>query len=197
MSNTASNVTAAKPAVTGAISIAPVGTTLPTTAVAELADAFKSMGYVSEDGVSDDISKTMSKTKAWGGDVVLSSEDSFEESFKFKLIEVLNVDVLKFAFGAANVSGTLSTGISVAKKAGNDTPVSIVIDSILKGGVLKRTVIPSGVLSGIGSIVQKMNEAMGIDCTVDCQTDGSGATSHEYFKAPTTSGGNGGGTEED
>lgn len=188
MANTASNVTAAKPGVAGAISIAPVGTTLPTTADGTLATGFASLGYVSEDGVSDDISKSMFKVKAWGGDVVLSGEDSFEESFKFKLIEVLNLDVLKFGFGSANVTGTsLSTGISVKKKAGNDTPVSIVIDTILNGGVLKRVVIPNGVLSGIGSIVQKMNEATGIDCTVDCLVDASGNTSYEYIKKPSTS----------
>lgn len=189
MANTASNVTAAKPAVTGAISIAPVGTTLPTTADGTLATGFESMGYVSEDGVSDDISKSMFKVKAWGGDVVLSGEDSFEESVKFKLIEVLNVNVLKFGFGAANVTGTsLSSGIKVEKKAGNDKPVSIVIDTILNGGILKRQVIPKGVLSGVGSIVQKMNEAMGIDCTVDCLVDGNGNTTYEYFKQPTTPG---------
>lgn len=188
MANTASNVTAAKPAVTGAISIAPVGTTLPTTADGTLATGFESLGYISEDGVSDDISKSMFKVKAWGGDTVYSGEDSYEEAVKFKLIEVLNLAVLKFGFGSANVTGTsLATGIKVEKKAGNDTPVSIVIDSILNGGVLKRMVIPSGVLSGIGSIVQKKNEVMGIDCTVDCQTDSSGNTSYEYFKKPSTS----------
>lgn len=188
MANTASNVTAAKPAVAGAISIAPVGTDLPTSAVATLGSAFKSMGYVSEDGVTNDISKTMNKFKAWGGDVVLAGEESFEEAFKFKLIEVLNLDVLKFGFGAGNVSGTLATGISVSKKAGNDTPVSIVIDTILNGGVLKRVVIPKGVLSGIGSIVSKINELMGIDCTIDCLVDDSSHTSYEYIKAPSTNG---------
>lgn len=192
MANTASNVTAAKPAVTGAISIAPLGTQLPTSADGTLATAFKNMGYISEDGVSNDITKTMNKFKAWGGDVVMESEDGFEESYKFKLIEVLNVDVLKFGFGDANVSGTLATGITVNTKPGNDTPVSIVIDTILNGGVLKRVVIPKGVLSGIGTIVSKLNELTGLDCTVDCMAgDSSGATSKKYFKTPSTPPGSG------
>jgi len=184
MSNTASNVSAAKPRTTGAIFVAPVGTTLPTTANGTLEAAFKDLGYISEDGTSEDVSKNMTKIKAWGGDVVLLSEDSFENTIKFKLLEILNLDALKFAFGSSNVTGTaLATGISVSKKRGNDTPVAIVIDTILTGGVLKRTVIPKGTLSGIGTIVQKANDTIGLDCTIDCAADASGNTSYDYYKS--------------
>jgi len=52
MSNSAANVSAGKPKVTGAIFSAPAGSTLPTTAAADLDNAFVSLGYVSEDGVT-------------------------------------------------------------------------------------------------------------------------------------------------
>lgn len=182
MGNNPANVTTSKPKVAGAIHIAPYGTALPTDAVTPLSSAFKCMGFVSQDGVSEDVTKTMNKFKDWGGDIVLSAEESFENTYKYKLLEVLNVDVLRFGFGDENVTGTLESGLTVTKKAGNDTPRVIVIESILNGNIAKRTVIPQGVLSGIGTIVQKKNDLQGIDCTIDCIATSSGATSFDYYK---------------
>ena len=50
MANTVANVSAGKPAVGGAIYIAPSGTTLPTDCTTALGTAFKALGYCSYDG---------------------------------------------------------------------------------------------------------------------------------------------------
>lgn len=49
--STVSNVTAAKPRTGGAIYRAPLGTAIPTDATTALAEAFKALGYLSEDGL--------------------------------------------------------------------------------------------------------------------------------------------------
>ena len=52
----------------------------------------------------------------------------------------------------------------------------------LRGGALKRVVIPSGVLSELGDIVYKDDEAIGYEVTLDCMPDGSGNNHYEYIK---------------
>ena len=93
--STAANVSAAKPKIGGAISYAPVGTTLPTDAVTELNEAFTSLGYISEDGFKNSSSITSNKVKAWGGDVVLVVQSDSSDECSFTLIESTNPDVLK------------------------------------------------------------------------------------------------------
>lgn len=71
MAQTSSNVTGATPKVSGAVWRAPLGTAVPTDATSELAEAFKSLGYISEDGMTNSNSPSGEAIRAWGGDPVL------------------------------------------------------------------------------------------------------------------------------
>lgn len=175
------NVTSAKPKVGGAISVATLGSTLPTDAKTALDKAFKSLGYISEDGLTNLNSPETDNVKAWGGKNVLNMMTSKEDTFKFKLLEVLNIDVLKTVYGSSNVTGDLTTGIKIASK--NDEPEQFawVVDTILKGNVLKRIVIPSASITEIGDISYKDDDAIGYDCTISSVPDSAGATHYEYM----------------
>lgn len=179
--NKASNVTAGKPKITGAIFRAPVGSTLPTAAKTELDAAFKCLGYVSEDGVTNSNSPESEQTKAWGGDVVLSTQTEKPDTFQFKLIEAKNVDVLKMVYGDSHVAGTLDTGITVDVTAEDPGPAAYVIDMILKDGDLKRIVIPSASISEMDDIVYNDSEPVGYDVTLTATADDTGCTHHEYI----------------
>lgn len=179
--NKASNVTAGKPKITGAIFRAPTGTTLPTDAKTELDTAFKCLGYVSEDGVTNGNSPESEQTKAWGGDVVLSTQTEKPDTFQFKLIEAKNVDVLKMIYGDSHVTGDLDTGIKVDVTAEDPGPAAYVIDMILKDGDLKRIVIPSASISEMDDIVYNDSEPVGYDVTLTATADDTGCTHHEYI----------------
>ena len=151
MAQTVSNVSAGKPAVGGAASVAPLGTTLPTDATTALANTFKGLGYISEDGLVNSNSPETEQSKAWGGDVVLTPLTEKPDTYQFTLIEVLSADVLGFVYGTNNVSGTLATGITVEAKAEQDAGHVMVFDMIMRGGVLQRIVVPHAEITEIGA----------------------------------------------
>lgn len=184
---TTSNVTSAKPKVGGAMFRAPLGTALPTDAVSDLAAAFKCLGYIDQDGVKNNISKTSDEERAWGGDVVNVLETDHSDQFSTNLIESLNLDVLKTVFGDDNVSGTLADGIAIKVNAQEKEDAVYVIDMILKGGVLKRIVIPVGRVTEIAEIEYSETASTGYGVTITAQAGADGDTHKEYIKAAASS----------
>lgn len=174
-------VTAAKPKAGGAVSTAVAGTRVPTDATSALAKAFKGLGYISEDGLTNENTMETESIKAWGGQVVNSVQTEKTDTFTYKLLEALNVDVLKEVYGADNVEGTLETGITVKANSKELPEHPLVVDTILKGGVLKRIVIPLAKVKTIGEIKYGDAEVLGYELTVDALPDEHENTHYEYI----------------
>ena len=183
MATTATNVTVGKPKVGGAVHWAPLGTTLPTSATAALNEAFVDLGYVSEDGLTNNNSPESDTVKAWGGDTVLSLQTDRPDTFSLTLLEAMNEDVLKTVYGSDNVTKDGSGNITVKATADTMPSGSWVFDMIVKGGRAKRIVVPNGTISELGDIVYKDDEAVGYNVTITDVPDTNGVYHYEYITA--------------
>ena len=178
----AKNVTAAKPKVGGAIWCAPLGTALPTDAKSDLDPEFKSLGYISKDGLTNANSPSNENTAAWGGDTVHTYQTEKPDTFQFQLIEALNAEVLKAVYRDDNVTGDLETGLTVKANAKEQQDACWVVETILNGDTVKRVVVPCAKITEIEDIVYKDDEALGYGVTISATPDSAGNTHYEYLK---------------
>lgn len=183
MSNNAQYVTAGKPKKGGSAYRAPLGSKLPVSATEALDPAFKSLGYISEDGLTNANSPASDKIKAWGGDTVLNYQTEKPDTFKFNMIEALNLEVLKAVYGDDNVSGDLTAGIHVKANSTEQVECCWVFDMVMKGNVAKRIVVPCASVTAVEEIVYKDNGAVGYNTTISAVPDEGGDTHHEYMIA--------------
>lgn len=183
MATTATNVTVGKPKVGGAVHWAPLGTTLPTSATAALNAAFVDLGYVSEDGLTNNNSPESDTVKAWGGDTVLSLQTDRPDTFALTLLEAMNSDVLKTIYGSSNVTADGNGNLTIKATAEEMPSGSWVFDMILKGGRAKRIVVPNGTISELGDITYKDDEAVGYNITITDVPDTNGVYHYEYITA--------------
>lgn len=166
MSNNANYVSAGKPKIGGAIYRAPLGTALPTNAKDALDQAFEGVGYISDEGLTNQNNQDVSTVHAWGGDEVMSAVQNQSDRFVFTMIEAMNIVALKTVYGAKNVSGTLADGITIRKNSDLQDNFAWVCDMILNDNVLKRIVVPSAQVMEVGDIQYVDGEAIGYPTTI-------------------------------
>lgn len=176
-------VSNSKPKVGGAVHVAPAGSTLPTDATTALDAAFKSLGYCSEDGMTNNNSRETAEVKAWGGDVVMNPQTGHTDSFKVTLIDCTNTDVLGVVFGSSNVTGALGTGLTIKANADPLPEQCWAVETVHLDGTLHRFVIPKGQVTEVGEVTYKDDEAIGYEITIAAHPDSSGNTHYEYLKS--------------
>lgn len=175
------NVSAGKPMIGGAVHVAPIGTTLPTSVSAALAAAFKDLGYMSDAGLVNDGSRASQAIKAWGGVTVLTIQTEKNDIWTFTMIECKNVEVLKQVFGESNVTVSGTGAITVTVNADELEAYSWVFDILLSDGSIKRCVLPYAKITNVGNINYTDSSAIGYETTLTALPDSSGNTHYEYI----------------
>lgn len=177
--NSTANVTAGKPKLTGSVFTAPEGTALPTDATTALAEAYKCLGYSSEDGLTNTITRESETVKAWGGDTVLTPQTEYEEAFGLTLIEPLRKEVLEVIYGSDNV--TEGSQLRTVTANSEELPNRVwVFDMVMSNGKARRVVVPKAKVTEIGDITYTDNEPVGYELTVTAVPDSNGNTSYIY-----------------
>lgn len=157
-------------AVTGAVYVAPTGTSAPTTSSSALDAAFVDLGYVSADGITENIDRTTNQIRAWqNGSLVreVTSEGTYSVDMTF--IET-NEAVLELYYGTTNSSGEFN--IDPTSTGGRQ---SFVID-VVDGSSVERIYIPAGEITSVGTRTLASGEAVGYQVTITAYAD-TGSTS--------------------
>jgi hypothetical protein len=107
----------------GGVSLAPLGTALPTDVSTALADTYKHGGYVTSDGFDREEKVDTDTILALGGDVVKVVKKGTSATVSFTFLEYLNPVVQKAIYGDDNVSITEATA-----EHGNQLNITGVVD---------------------------------------------------------------------
>lgn len=154
--------------VSGEVSVGLTSATAPASAAAVLT-GFDGLGYVSEDGVTETLDRTIDDIKAWqNAATVRSVVSDASVSYQFTLIET-TVNVIETALGVTvTQSATEGTYTIVAGSTGGRK--SFVVD-VIDGATLKRIYIAEGEITELGDTVYASGEAIGYDVTLKAYSD--------------------------
>jgi len=167
---------------TGAVNIAPIGTSLPTDATSTLT-GFTACGYVSEDGVTLSQNYSTNNIKDWSRATVRTLLDEFTGEITFKFIQT-GYDELCAIFGDDHVSQdngklTVEIGAHLAE------PQCFAFN--MKDGDAKvRIVLPNAQATPDGDISFVANEPISWGVRLTCNADEDGESIYIYTDPGTT-----------
>lgn len=181
MANNAANVNVA---VTGVVSVAPEGTSAPTSAVSALNVAFKPVGYISSDGVTESRERSTSNIVAWqNSDVVRTVITEASLKVMFSMLETNETSLELFYGSALNpVGGQID--IVPGQTGGRQ---AIVIDYV-DGASLVRLYLPHAEVVEVEDSVLTSGDAVMYGVTIQSYPDSTtGASGTKWFSALDTS----------
>lgn len=178
----ADNVAFAKGGVSGTMYRAPKGTPLPTDATTPLPDAWKSVGYIGEDGLTFSEDTDTTSINEMSGNAVKTMVSSYSETVQFVMIET-NEHSLKERYGDKNVTwDDAKHAYSFAHRIPDGEGCPHVIEIMKTNGYVERTVIPDGAPSEFGDIQLHGSDGVGYDETMAMNASAliGGATAVTY-----------------
>lgn len=167
--------------ITGDVRVAPLGTTMPTDPTATYGTAVRTLGYISEDGVTFSNDQDTTEFTAWqNGTIVRRYISGSSTSFGFTALE-WNYDTVSLFFPGSTVAtaGDVTT-ITIKNPASITKAFAVdVVDGYLADGTTPRVlrwIVPKGQLTDRGDISFTSGDPAGLEMTVTAYPDASGTT---------------------
>lgn len=159
-------------AVTGALSVAPIGTTAPTGTASVLA-THVDLGYIGEDGVTETQpgAGDVNRIKAWqDGATVRTIRTPSEDlpTWSFVLLET-KLEVIELYY-KTSVTQTVTEGQYDINADATDEGHDFVLD-VVDGAELERVHIPRGFVSEVGDKVYANGSPIGYEVTIEGEKD--------------------------
>ncbi|QDG88867.1 phage tail protein [Pseudarthrobacter sp. NIBRBAC000502770] len=184
MTNSVNNVVVGKPLVTGGISVAPLGTVLPTDATTALDPAYTPVGYVTDNGVTKSEKRNTGTIAAWGGDTIAATKKGMDVTIKLAMAELLNKIVQGLIYGDANVVATPATATkgNLLKVTGTSapTPRKVWVIEVFSDQAKVRVVFPIAKVMDVGDTTFKDDAIAAADATLQAFPDATGAYFYQY-----------------
>lgn len=183
MANNVSAVSILKPESNGVVWYAPLGTTLPTSINDELDPAFKTVGYLSSDGIEKaDNFEEGEGQQAYGGDTVVSGTPSMNPSITFTIWETGNPDALALAYHQDDIDPD-STINSLSYKLTDRVPddCAIVLAFQRSNGVVELDVYEHAVFGARGDTTRDNENPDAIEVTWNFRKGADGAYGRVYL----------------
>lgn len=163
---------------------APSGTVLPTDSSTPLAAAFKLLGYLSEDGLTNTTDTDTTEIKDANGTTVMKVITSYAESYQFALLEVLRAEAAKMRYNTGAVTGT-DKSMTIKHQMPSDEDFVLVFEIAMSVDVKDRLVIGNGTRAEFGDRQVHAGDAQVYDVTVSANDMGNGVTAIEYIGSAT------------
>lgn len=161
---------------------APLGTTLPSDSdpFAELNQAFENMGFISSDGIAEEIDADTDTVTDMNGDVVFVIKSSETETLTLTLISTTEA-ALKEMHGHGNVS-SVTNAFKITHTTKEHDQRTYAFKLLLKDGRKMRKFVPNGIVSEVGEIVHVSSEVYSREITITCMPDASGVRVYDYIQ---------------
>jgi hypothetical protein len=158
--------------------VAPRGTSAPTSASSTLNAAFKELGWIHEDGLTEAANADSAEIKAWDGTTVRKVMTGSEFTFQVKFLETNEQTLELYYSGSAVAANTGQSKIDVKAPTGDRR--AFVFD-VLDGSHVVRIYIADGEVTERGDIVYANGEAIGYEVTITAYPDTNGTSFTKFF----------------
>lgn len=159
---------------------APAGTTPPTDSATALPSAYKLLGYLSEDGLTNTTDTDTTEIKDANGTTVMKIITSYAESYQFALLEVLRAESAKLRYNSDAVTGT-DKSMTIKHQMPSDEDFVLVFEIAMSGDVKDRLVIGNATRAEFGDRQVHAGDPQVYDITVSANDMGNGVTAIEYI----------------